>query len=78
MALLTLRQIHGNPGFRRGSEVKISRNAVKATIVACNVAQVSNRATKALFDTASRGLPLAPRAGICPPPGALTASDRLA
>ncbi|MBT8445051.1 MAG: squalene/phytoene synthase family protein, partial [Gammaproteobacteria bacterium] len=78
MAMLTLRSIHNNPGYRRGSDVKISRRAVKATIIACNVAQASNRVTRALFDTASRGLPLASDCNICPPPGALAASDRLA
>jgi farnesyl-diphosphate farnesyltransferase len=78
MALLTLRRIHNNPGYRDGRDVKISRRAVKATIVACNLAQSSNRVTKALFETASRGLPLATGRAMCPPPGALTASDRLA
>ncbi|MFW2405625.1 MAG: phytoene/squalene synthase family protein [Gammaproteobacteria bacterium] len=78
MALLTLRSIHNNPGYRHGGDVKISRRAVRATIIACNVAQASNRVTQALFDTASRGLPLASGDNFCPPPGALTASDRLA
>ena len=78
MALLTLRRIHNNPGYVDGEQVKISRRAVKATIAACNVAQVSNRATGALFNAASRGLPLAPAADLCPPPGAMTVSDRLA
>ena len=61
-----------------GDDVKISRRAVKATIAACNVAQVSNRATGALFSAASRGLPLASDRGICPPPGARLVSDRVA
>lgn len=78
MAVLTLRRIHNNPGYEDGADVKISRRAVKATITACNVAQVSNRATGALFSAAGRGLPLAPAADICPPPGARLASDRLA
>jgi farnesyl-diphosphate farnesyltransferase len=78
MAVLTLRRIHENPGYAAGTEVKISRRAVKATIVACNVAQISNRATRALFTAASRGLPLAPRGELCPPPGAPLASDPVA
>ena len=78
MAVLTLRRIHENPGYMAGAEVKISRRAVKATMVVCNVAQVSNRATHALFTAAGRGLPLAPRGELCPPPGARIASDRLA
>jgi len=78
MALLTLRRIHNNPSYRDGDQVKISRRAVTATIAACNVAQVSNRATGALFSAVSRGLPLAPSTGLVPPPGALLASDRFA
>lgn len=78
MAVLTLRRIHNNPGYVDGDSVKISRRAVKATIAACSVAQVSNRATGALFSAASHGLPLAPAHEICPPPGARLASDRLA
>ncbi len=78
MAVLTLRRIHSNPGYVDGDSVKISRRAVKATIAACNVAQLSNRATGALFSAASHGLPLAQARDICPPPGALLASDRLA
>ena len=77
MAVLTLRRIHRNPGYVDGDAVKISRRTVRATIAVCNLAQSSNRATDALFNAVSRGLPRAPRGDVCPPPGALLASDRL-
>jgi len=77
MAILTLKKIHNNPGYTSGTEVKISRRAVKATVFACDIAQHSNRALTLLFDIASRGLPLAPENEYCPPQGARLASDRL-
>lgn len=76
MALLTLRRIHETPGYGAGTDVKISRRAVRATIAACNLAQISNRATEALFNAVSRGLPPAPPVDICPPPAAPLAPDR--
>jgi farnesyl-diphosphate farnesyltransferase len=77
MAILTLRKINANPGFQNAGQVKISRRTVKLTIALCNMAQSSDRALTMLFDLASRGLPLAPSADFCPPPGARLASDRL-
>lgn len=77
MAVLTLKKIHKNPGYKSGNEVKISRRAVKSTVIACNVAQYSDRIQNLLFATASRGLPLAPEDRYCPPPGARLTSDRL-
>lgn len=78
MAVLTLRQIHNNPGYNSGGEVKISRRAVRATVVTCNIAQYSNRTVSFLFALASRGLPLDHDNEYCPPPGARLTSDRLA
>jgi len=78
MAILTLQRIHDNPGYQAGTDVKISRRAVKATIIICNVAQPSNRVLSLLFSFAARGLPLAAGGELCPPPGARLASDRLA
>jgi farnesyl-diphosphate farnesyltransferase len=78
MAVLTLQQIHSNPGYQTGNDVKISRTAVKATIIICNIAQPSNRVLSTLFSLAGRGLPLASAGDLCPPPGARLASDRLA
>ena len=77
MAVLTLQRISQNPGYVAGSQVKISRRAVKTTITACNVAQHSNRVLDLLFRAATRGLPLARSAEVCPPPGARLVSDRL-
>ncbi len=59
MAVLTLRKIHRNPDFSAGAEVKISRRAVRATIVTANLTARSNTALTKLFELAARGLPLA-------------------
>ena len=59
MAVLTLRKIHQNPDFVAGGEVKISRRAVKSTILAANLTAPSNAALKMAFDLVARGLPLA-------------------
>jgi farnesyl-diphosphate farnesyltransferase len=77
MAVLTLRKIHQNPGYTHGNQVKISRRAVKTTILACDIAQHSNRALELLFNMAGRGMPLAPEKDFCPPQGARLTSDRL-
>lgn len=77
MAVLTLQRIHNSPGYDNGNDVKISRRAVRATVVACNIVQYNNRAVNLLFALASRGLPLADDRDQCPPPGARLASDRL-
>jgi len=77
MAVLTLQRIHNSPGYDNGDDVKISRRAVRATVMACNIAQYSNHTIDLLFALASRGLPLADDSKYCPPPGARLASDRL-
>lgn len=59
LAVLTLRKIHRNPTFRSGSEVKVSRRTVKATVLTTNLALMSNRALRLIFDRAADGLPLA-------------------
>jgi farnesyl-diphosphate farnesyltransferase len=61
LAVLTLRKIHNNPGFSSGSDVKVSRRTVKATILTTNIALKSNRALRLVFDRAADGLPLAAR-----------------
>lgn len=58
MAVLTLRRIHDNPAFTSGDEVKISRRAVKGTVVTTNLLLKSNRGLKLAFDRAAAGLPL--------------------
>ncbi|HET8699353.1 MAG TPA: phytoene/squalene synthase family protein [Gammaproteobacteria bacterium] len=62
LAVLTLRKIHRHPTFRSGSEVKVSRRTVKATVFATNLTLLSNRALRLNFDRAAYGLPLANRA----------------
>jgi len=57
MAVLTLRKLNAAPLFTAGSQVKISRRSVKATIAATNAAVGSDRALKLLFAAAAHGLP---------------------
>ena len=59
MAVLTLRRIAAKPEFGAGSEVKISRRTVAATLAASNVAVRSGVALRLLFGQAGRGVPLA-------------------
>ena len=59
LAVLTLRRIAANPEFREGSEVKVSRRTVAATLAASNLAVRSNGALRLLFNQAGRGVPRA-------------------
>jgi farnesyl-diphosphate farnesyltransferase len=59
LAVLTLRKIHRHPTFRSGSEVKVSRRTVKATVLTTNLTLMSNRALRLMFARAADGLPLA-------------------
>ncbi len=56
MAILTLRKIKSNLKFNRSEQAKITRNSVKATIVATNLTVRSDFLLTALFNVASRGL----------------------
>jgi farnesyl-diphosphate farnesyltransferase len=56
MAVLTLRKIRANLYFSSSDEAKISRNAVKATVIATRIAGRSNLALKALFTLVGHGL----------------------
>lgn len=60
LAVLTLRKIHNNPSFTAGAEVKVSRRAVKATILTTNLAARSNGALNFIFNLSAKGLPLMP------------------
>ena len=62
LAVLTLRRINSNPGFRRGDDVKISRRQVYATVAASSVAVRSNVALKWFFNRAKPGVVVAPKA----------------
>ena len=57
MAVLTLRNIHNNPEFLSGQDVKISRRKVKATVALTSMFCRSNRALGMLFNIAEQGLP---------------------
>ena len=57
MAVLTLRRVEANPHFAAGSEVKIPRRQVRATVVATSLAVRSNHALRWLFDAAAKPFP---------------------
>lgn len=57
MAVLTLRNINRRRDFTSGSEVKISRRSVKATILTTRLAERSNTLLRALFELTVKGLP---------------------
>ena len=61
MAVLTLRKIARNPDFTESTQVKITRRAVKATILTSRVLRSSDTGLKAAFALASRGLPKSAR-----------------
>ena len=57
MAVLTLRKIDRKRGFHSGSEVKITRRTVKATVFASNVSTGNDRMLRWLFTACAKGLP---------------------
>lgn len=57
MAILTLRKIHQNLDFTTSSEVKITRKAVKVTLVTSRLCRSSDTLLKTAFFLAERGLP---------------------
>ncbi|MGH8751504.1 MAG: phytoene/squalene synthase family protein [Burkholderiales bacterium] len=66
MAVLTLRKISANRAFTSGNEVKISRRAVKATIVATRLTVGSDAMPKWLFNVTALGLPRAAHLQVAP------------
>lgn len=56
MAVLTLKKIKHNLNFNESNQVKISRNSVKATIIACKFTARSNLLLSLLFNIASKDL----------------------
>jgi farnesyl-diphosphate farnesyltransferase len=56
MAVLTLKKIKQNLDFKQSEQVKITRNSVKATIIATKIAGRSNFLLSLLFNFAGRGL----------------------
>lgn len=59
LAIMTLRKIHRNPGFRSSEQVKVSRRTLRLVVGACNTFSRSNRALGTIFSMAARGVPLA-------------------
>ncbi|MGI9302122.1 MAG: phytoene/squalene synthase family protein [Gammaproteobacteria bacterium] len=57
MAILTLRKLHAHPRFRSGSEVKITRRSVRATVKVCHYAAAHDGLLKAIFGLAITRLP---------------------
>lgn len=57
MAILTLNKINQHRNFSEGTQVKIRRRDVKATIVTTNLFASHNRALNLLFKLTSRNLP---------------------
>jgi len=67
LALLTLRNIHHNPEFTSGAEVKVSRRALRATIITTNVATRHDALLRWLFHVWGRDLPAVPGSSGLPP-----------
>lgn len=57
MAVLTLRKINKHRDFSRGSQVKISRRSVKATVITSRLTASHDRMLKSLFHLVGTGLP---------------------
>jgi len=56
MAVLTLKKIKQNLDFSESNQVKISRNSVKSTIIACKLTARSNLLLSLLFNMTSKDL----------------------
>jgi farnesyl-diphosphate farnesyltransferase len=57
LAVLTLQNIRKRPEYRSGTQVKVSRSAVKATVISSNLLARSNAALSMLFNAVASGLP---------------------
>ncbi|MGB0721301.1 MAG: phytoene/squalene synthase family protein [Gammaproteobacteria bacterium] len=57
MAVLTLRRVNAQRGFRAGSEVKISRRSVRATVLGSKISAGSDGMLRLMLALMSRGLP---------------------
>lgn len=67
MAVLTLRKLNAAPNYTHGNEVKITRRAVRGTILATNLTVGRDRVLRLLFSAATRGLPMVAVTPITPP-----------
>ena len=61
MAILTLRKIARHPDFSSPKQVKITRRAVKTTIITSRLLRSSDRGLKMAFALAGRSVPLTPQ-----------------
>lgn len=61
MALLTLRRLQRRLDYRKGSQVKISRRAVRATVLVTSACARSDAVLRLLFRLVRSGLPPAPQ-----------------
>ncbi|MDP9008130.1 MAG: phytoene/squalene synthase family protein [Pseudomonadota bacterium] len=59
LAILTLRKIAHNPGFTAGAQAKVSRTAVRLTMLMTNTFIGNDWLLRRLFAAAGRGVPLA-------------------
>lgn len=59
MAVLTLRKINKRPGFSSGTEVKISRNSVRATVIVSSLLVRHDGLLRLIFNLLTSGLPKA-------------------
>ena len=57
MAVLTLNKLNKHRDFTEGTQVKISRRSVRATILATNLLAGNNRGLNMLFEMTARNLP---------------------
>ncbi len=57
MAVLSLRKIHAYPGYRSGSQVKITRRSVKLAVITMGLLASSDRILRLLFSMFTKTLP---------------------
>ena len=60
LAVLTLRNLHENPGFSSGAQVKVSHTAVALTVMLTKLASKSNVGLRRMFTMAAHKLPFTP------------------
>jgi farnesyl-diphosphate farnesyltransferase len=78
LAVLTLRKIARNPGFTAGGQVKVSRSALRMTLLATNVAISNDWLLRRMFAAAAGGLPLARLGEVRRPRPTLVKTDDVA
>ncbi len=64
LAVLTLQNIHRNPMYQNSQDIKVKRKRVAQIIALSRLFARSNLAIRGLFQSARKGLPLQPVAGV--------------